>query len=112
MDLEKFKDYQRESRKSWNVIPMKHTIVYPTMGLVNEAGELAGKIKKVFRDKGGEIDEESRQALKGELGDILWYLTQICTELGLTLEEVAEANLEKLFSRLERNKIKGEGDNR
>ncbi|MFN8446310.1 MAG: nucleoside triphosphate pyrophosphohydrolase family protein [Caldilineaceae bacterium] len=112
MDLEKFKDYQRESRKTWSVIPMNHPIVYPTMGLVNEAGELAGKIKKIFRDKGGVIDDDSRQALKGELGDILWYLTQICTELGLTLEEVAEANIEKLFSRLERNKIQGEGDNR
>ena len=55
----------------------------------------------------GEIDPTEL-----ELGDVLWYLTQICTELDLTLEEVAEANLVKLFDRLERGKIKGDGDNR
>ena len=104
--------YQRESRKTWSLIHTDHPIVYPTLGLVNEAGELAGKIKKIFRDKGGVIGEEDRQALKGELGDVLWYFAQICTELDLTLEEVAEANLEKLLSRLERGKIRGDGDNR
>lgn len=104
--------YQQESRKTWGYVPMNHPIVYPTMGLVNEAGELAGKIKKIFRDKAGVIGETEREALKGELGDVLWYLAQICTELDLTLEEVAEANLEKLFSRLERGQIRGDGDNR
>ena len=66
--------------------------------MTNESGELAGKVKKIFRDKGGVISEEDRQALKGELGDVLWYLTQLCTELDLSLEEVASHNLEKLFS--------------
>lgn len=112
MKIETFSTYQRESPKTWNVISTDHPIVYPTLGLANEAGEVAGKIKKIFRDKGGTISEEDRQALKYELGDVLWYLTQICTELGLTLEEVAQANLEKLFSRLERGQIRGEGDNR
>ncbi len=112
MDVKAFETYQTESRKTWGVIPMNHPIVYPTMGLVNEAGEVAGKIKKIFRDKEGQISEEDRQALKKELGDVLWYLTQICTELDLTLEEVAEANLIKLFSRLERGEIRGDGDNR
>jgi NTP pyrophosphatase (non-canonical NTP hydrolase) len=79
---------------------------------MNEAGEVAGKIKKIFRDKDGVISEDDRQALKSELGDVLWYLAQICTELGLTLDEVAEANLEKLFSRLDRNRIRGDGDHR
>ncbi len=112
MDIQQFATYQRESRKTWNVIPMNSAIVYPTLGLVNEAGEVAGKIKKIFRDKGGEIGEQEREALKHELGDVLWYLTQICTELGLSLEEVAQANLEKLFSRLERGQIRGDGDQR
>ena len=112
MNLELFREYQRESRKTWNVIAMDHSIVYPTLGLVNEAGEVAGKIKKIFRDKGGAIGEAEREALKYELGDVLWYLTQICTELDLTLEEVAAANIEKLFSRLERGQIRGEGDTR
>jgi len=112
MKIDDFETYQRESRKTWNVIPMNHSIVYPTLGLVNEAGELAGKVKKIFRDKDGVIEEADRQALKGELGDVLWYLTQICTELDLRLEDVAEANIVKLFSRLERGQIGGEGDNR
>ena len=110
--LQSFNDYQLQSRKTWNLIHVDHAIVYPTLGLTNEAGEVAGKVKKIFRDKAGVIGEEDRQALKSELGDVLWYLAQICTELDLTLEEVAEANLEKLFSRLERNQIRGEGDHR
>lgn len=112
MALESFNAYQRESRKTWGVISTDHPIVYPTLGLANEVGEVVGKIKKIFRDRGGVISEEDRQALKQEIGDVLWYLTQICTELDLTLEEVAEANLVKLFSRLERNQISGSGDNR
>lgn len=110
MDETTFDSYQRISRKTWNLVRTDHPIVYPTLGLVNEAGEVAGKIKKIFRDKGGEIGEEERQALKSELGDVLWYLTQICTELDLTLEEVAAYNLEKLLDRLERGVIRGEGD--
>jgi NTP pyrophosphatase (non-canonical NTP hydrolase) len=112
IEIKDFTKYQQESRKTWNVIPMNHAIVYPTLGLVNEAGEVAGKIKKIFRDKQGQITDEDREALKSELGDVLWYLTQICTELDLTLEEVAEHNITKLFSRLERGKIGGNGDER
>lgn len=105
-----FAIYQRESRKTWNVIRTDHSIVYPTLGLANEAGEVAGKVKKIFRDRNGEISETDRESLKQELGDVLWYLTQICTELNLTLEEVAEANLVKLFSRQTRGVIGGDGD--
>lgn len=112
MKIQDFDEYQKESRKTWNLVHTDHPIVYPTLGLTNEAGELAGKVKKLFRDKGGQISEEDRQALKKELGDVLWYLAQICTELDLSLQEVAEANLVKLFDRLERDAIKGEGDER
>ncbi len=112
MDVQQFATYQSASRKTWHLVHTDHPIVYPTLGLANEVGEVAGKIKKIFRDKAGNISEEDRQALKYELGDVLWYFTQICTELGLTLEEVAEANLTKLSSRLERGTIQGSGDNR
>jgi NTP pyrophosphatase (non-canonical NTP hydrolase) len=108
----KYGSYQEQSRKTYSDIDVNDPIVYPTLGLVNEAGEVAGKIKKIFRDRNGEITDEDREALKQELGDVLWYLTQICTNLGLTLEEVAEANLDKLFSRLERGQIQGDGDHR
>lgn len=105
-------DYQRLSRKTATVVHTDHPITYPTLGLLNEAGELAGKVKKIFRDKGGKISPEDREALKYELGDVLWYLAQIATELELSLQEIAEANLEKLFSRQERGKIQGDGDYR
>ncbi len=108
----KYGSYQEQSRRTYSDIKTDDPIVYPTLGLVNEAGEVAGKIKKIFRDRNGEIAEADRQALKDELGDVLWYLTQICTNLGLTLEEVAEANLDKLFSRQARGVIGGDGDRR
>ncbi|HPV06797.1 MAG TPA: nucleoside triphosphate pyrophosphohydrolase family protein [Aggregatilineales bacterium] len=108
----KYGSYQEQSRRTYSDIKTDDPIVYPTLGLVNEAGEVAGKIKKIFRDRNGEITEADRQALKDELGDVLWYLTQICTNLGLTLEEVAEANLDKLFSRQARGVIGGDGDKR
>ena len=112
MNVETLDTYQRESRKTWGFVSTDHPIVYPTLGLTNEAGEVAGKIKKIFRDGEGKITESDRQALKKELGDVLWYLTQICTELDLSLQEVAEANLTKLFSRIERGKLRGSGDDR
>ncbi|HZQ07454.1 MAG TPA: nucleoside triphosphate pyrophosphohydrolase family protein [Anaerolineae bacterium] len=110
--MDSFQEYQRASRRTWSIVHTDHPIVYPTLGLVNEAGELAGKVKKIFRDKGGVISKADRDALKFELGDVLWYLAQICTELDLSLDEVAQANIEKLTSRLERNQIQGEGDYR
>lgn len=108
----KFGDYQQESAKTRLSVKTSHPVVYPVLGLLNEAGELAGKVKKILRDKDGKIDERERERLKGELGDVLWYFTQVCTELDLTLEEVAEANLEKLRDRKKRGVIKGEGDER
>lgn len=107
-----FNDYQIKSRKTAGYPAIGHPVIYPTLGLVNEAGEVAGKIKKVFRDKDGQINEETRQALRAELGDVLWYLAQIATELDLPLNEVAEHNIAKLYDRLERGKIRGEGDER
>ena len=107
-----FNDYQTKSRKTAGYPAIGHPVVYPTLGLVNEAGEVAGKLKKVFRDKDGQINEETKSALKAELGDVLWYLAQVATELDLTLDEIAAYNIEKLYSRLERGKIRGDGDNR
>ncbi len=105
-------EYQTQSRKTAKRVYTDHPIIYPTLGLTNEAGELAGKVKKILRDKNGQSSEEDREALKGELGDVLWYLTQLCTELELRLEQVAAHNPEKLFSRKERGKLEGEGDYR
>ena len=107
-----FNEYQTRSRVTAKYPAIGHAVIYPTLGLVNEAGEVAGKIKKVFRDKNGEISPETRDALKAELGDVLWYLAQTCTELDISLDEVAESNLTKLLDRQARGKIPGDGDNR
>lgn len=107
-----FNEYQTKSRKTAGYPAIGHSVIYPTLGLVNEAGEVAGKIKKVFRDKDGQISEETREALKAELGDVLWYLAQVATELDVSLNEIAEHNIAKLYDRLERGKIRGEGNTR
>lgn len=107
-----FSDYQHKSRKTAKYPSIGHPVIYPALGLVNEAGEVAGKIKKVFRDKDGVINAETKAALKAELGDVLWYLAQVATELDLTLDEITEYNIEKLYSRLERGTIHGDGDER
>lgn len=86
--------------------------VYPVLGLTNEAGEVAGKIKKLFRDKGGVVNYDDLLAVKAELGDVFWYLAQCATALGLSLEEIAQENLDKLADRMARGKIQGSGDNR
>jgi NTP pyrophosphatase (non-canonical NTP hydrolase) len=85
---------------------------YPTLGLAGEAGEVANKVKKIMRDTDGEISSEVRDDLRKELGDILWYVSTLATELGLSLEEIAQGNLDKLKKRMEEGKIKGNGDNR
>lgn len=105
-------DYQQQSRKTWGLVKTDHPIIYPSLGLANEVGEVLGKIKKLFRDKNGVISDEDRLQLKSELGDVLWYFAQICTELDLTIEEVAQENLDKLFDRKSRGKIGGSGDTR
>ena len=107
-----FTDYQQKAKATAKYPVIGHGVIYPTLGLTNEAGEVAGKIKKVFRDKDGVISDETRDALKAELGDVLWYLAQVATELNLSLDEVAEHNIAKLLDRQARGKIRGDGDNR
>ena len=107
-----FNEYQTKSRVTAKYPAIGHAVIYPTLGLVNEAGEVAGKIKKVFRDKEGQINPDVREALKAELGDVLWYLAQVATELDLHLDEIAEHNIAKLLDRQARGKIQGDGDNR
>jgi NTP pyrophosphatase (non-canonical NTP hydrolase) len=107
-----FSEYQTRSRATAQYPSIGHPVIYPVLGLANEAGEVAGKVKKIFRDKGGIIGETEREALKAELGDVLWYISQVCTELEIPLDEVAEANLAKLLDRQQRGKIEGDGDNR
>ena len=107
-----FNEYQQKSRTTAIYPNQGKNYVYPTLGLSGESGEVAEKIKKILRDKNGIIGEEERTEIKKELGDVLWYVAQLATELGLSLDDVANNNLEKLFSRLERDALSGSGDNR
>ena len=107
-----FEEYQRESRKTAVYPGRGNNFIYPALGLAGETGEVLEKIKKIIRDKAGKLDEETKEKIAKELGDVLWYIAQLCTELGLSMEEVAKQNLEKLFSRKERGVLQGEGDER
>ena len=89
-----------------------NNFVYPTLGLVGEAGELANKAKKVMRDHGGKMPEEFRAAMVDELGDVLWYVAVLANELGVSLADVGEMNLEKLAKRQRAGTLRGSGDRR
>jgi len=107
-----FKDYQKKSRRTAIYPNQGKNFIYPTLGLAGEAGEVAEKIKKVIRDKNGKAGQETKEEIQKELGDVLWYVSQIATELKISLDEVAKGNIKKLMSRLKRNRIRGNGDNR
>lgn len=85
---------------------------YGGLGLASEAGEVAGKLKRVIREGQNTMNDEMKADLKKELGDVLWYINFLTTQLGYSLEEVAEANIEKLHSRKNRGQLMGQGDNR
>jgi NTP pyrophosphatase (non-canonical NTP hydrolase) len=108
MDLS---EYQRQSRRTAEY-PREAWLAYPALGLAGEAGEVAEHAKKAIRDDGGEIGDERRAAMCKELGDVLWYVAQLATELDLDLDEIARQNLEKLFSRQRRGVLSGSGDER
>jgi NTP pyrophosphatase (non-canonical NTP hydrolase) len=87
-------------------------IVYPAIGLAGEAGEVAEQVKRILRDDGGVLTEARRSKIRGELGDVLWYLAALAADCGFTLSEVANGNLEKIASCAARGVVHGEGDNR
>lgn len=101
-----FEEYQKKAI-STAIYPEKYRIIYPTLGLCGEAGEVAEKVKKSIRD-GIDIYED----IVKELGDVLWYIANLSYDLGISLDHIAQTNIEKLASRKSRNKLQGSGDNR
>lgn len=87
-------------------------LAYTVAGLTGEAGEVADKVKKIWRDDKSVISEDKRKQIRDELGDVLWYVSAMCSELGLSLNDVADSNIKKLKSRTQRGVIGGSGDNR
>ena len=108
MDLS---EYQRQSRRTAEY-PREAWLAYPALGLAGEAGEVAEHAKKAIRDDAGKISDERKAAMSKELGDVLWYVAQLATELGLDLDDIAGQNLEKLLSRQARGVLSGSCDDR
>lgn len=107
----KISQYEQGAAKT-AVYPKEHGLVYAILGLTNEAGEVAGKFKKMYRDDNAVLTEERKAQLIDELGDVMWYAACVARELGTTLEEVCLKNLFKLYDRQARGKLTGDGDKR
>lgn len=104
-----FKRYQEEAMKT-RFHPPENRIVYSALGLAGEAGELANKVKKIMR--GDDAKAELIEGIKGEMGDVLWYLAALADDLNVDLAAIASENIEKLRSRQARGALAGDGDNR
>jgi len=105
----KLDEYQMRAEET-AIYPDNYAILYPTLGLAGEAGEVADKVKKIYRD--GEPELFYKNHIAKELGDVLWYVAVLARDLGYSLEEIAYMNLRKLEDRKNRNKLQGSGDER
>lgn len=104
-----FKKYQSNSGKT-AIYPPEYRIIYPALGLAGEAGEVANKVKKVFRDGIKNMPIDWKEGIASEIGDVLWYCSALASDLGYDLDEIANDNLRKLSGRIKSDKIKGSGD--
>ena len=107
-----FKEYQGKSVETVVDLGKKDNLIHFTFGLAGEVGEVTERIKKVHRDNDFVFDGEDKKYLQKELGDVLWYVSQLATVLDLSLDEIATVNTEKLQSRKARGKLRGSGDER
>lgn len=112
MGFSDFDKYQKQCKKTAVYPKVGKKFVYPLLGLQGETGEVSEKIKKLFRDHGGKLTKEYKLEIAKELGDVMWYLAQLSTELNLKLSDIAKMNLEKLAARKIKGTIHGNGDNR
>jgi len=101
-----FDNYQRQAVTT-AIYPSTAQVIYPAMGLANEAGEVLGKVKKIIRD--GKFD---RDDIADEIGDVLWYAAALARDLNTDLSTIAKRNLAKLASRQQRGTLQGSGDKR
>lgn len=90
----------------------KPAYLYYVLGMCGEAGEAAEKIKKLMRNKKGKVDDEFIKEIKGEIGDIMWYVSRLAAQFNIKMSDVTKYNLKKLKSRKQRGVIKSKGDNR
>lgn len=107
-----FDEYQKLAMRTDIYKDKTDSLHYGVLGLASEAGEVASKLKKVLRDDGGKISPEKMADFESELGDVLWYIAKVASDLKLPLDSVANKNIKKLKSRQERGTLSGSGDNR
>ncbi len=107
-----FDEYQAMARSTAIYPEQGNNFIYPTLGLVGEAGEVAEKVKKVIRDNCGILTAEKKAEIINEISDVMWYVANLCEELGTTMENVAKLNIKKLTDRKNRNALRGSGDSR
>jgi len=108
-------DFNEYQKKAWEtaIYPRKgENLSYPALGLGGEVGEVIEKIKKIIRNDNQDVSEEKKQELIKEMGDLLWYLAAVATELKVDLNDVVENNISKIKNRQEKGTIHGPGDNR
>ena len=105
-------DMYQQVAKTTAIYPREQAIIYPTLGLTGEAGEVANKVKKIIRDDGFKNNEIMVQEISAEIGDCLWYISVLADDIGCKLSDIANANLEKLANRKEKGTIHGSGDKR
>lgn len=102
-------NYQMQARK-FAIYPERMNIIYPALGLAGESGEVADKVKKIYRD--GRDDTRFKAEIAKEIGDVLWYCANLADDLGFTLQQIAEMNIYKLQCRKTKGTIVGSGDDR
>lgn len=108
-----FNDYQKQALTTALTSDDKFKdMMHWVLGLNGEAGEVAEKLKKIIRDKQGILSDDDKKELAKELGDVLWYIAVFAHDLGVDLESIANANVQKLADRQQRDVIRGSGDNR
>jgi NTP pyrophosphatase (non-canonical NTP hydrolase) len=104
-------DMYQKSAKATAIYPRDYSIVYPAIGLAGEAGEVANKVKKLIRDN-PDMTDDIKEKIGDEIGDVLWYCAVLADDLGQSLSEIANRNLEKLANRQKLGKLHGSGDKR
>ena len=105
-------DMYQQVAKQTAIYPREQAIIYPTLGLTGEAGEVANKVKKIIRDDGNKINEGLVQEISAEIGDCLWYISVLADDIGFKLSDIANSNLIKLENRKKKGTIHGSGDKR
>ena len=105
-------DMYQQVAKSTAIYPREQAIIYPTLGLTGEAGEVANKVKKIIRDGSNKDNDNLVSEIKAEIGDCLWYIAVLADDFNIKLSDIASANIEKLANRKKKGTIHGSGDTR